>query len=134
MIKKIIFVAVPINFQTKFIDFYIELNFYQLFMLHSIIISMERISGTLDLEEWGKFLHTKNKIFSDFDEIRNEIELDTERMAGKNKGICPEPINLKIFSSRVVNLTVVDLPGITKVSFNSELRFKNKKLCSGASW
>lgn len=36
-------------------------------------------------------------------------------MAGNNKGICPEPINLKIFSNRVVNLTLVDLPGITKV-------------------
>lgn len=36
-------------------------------------------------------------------------------MAGENKGICPEPINLKIFSTRVVNLTLVDLPGITKV-------------------
>jgi dynamin 1-like protein len=36
-------------------------------------------------------------------------------MAGANKGICPEPINLKIYSKRVVNLTLVDLPGITKV-------------------
>lgn len=36
-------------------------------------------------------------------------------MAGGNKGICPDPINLKIYSSRVVNLTLVDLPGITKV-------------------
>lgn len=36
-------------------------------------------------------------------------------MAGDNKGICPEPINLKIYSTRVVNLTLVDLPGITKV-------------------
>lgn len=36
-------------------------------------------------------------------------------MAGSNKGICPEPINLKIYSTRVVNLTLVDLPGITKV-------------------
>jgi dynamin 1-like protein len=36
-------------------------------------------------------------------------------MAGGNKAICPEPINLKIYSSRVVSLTVVDLPGITKV-------------------
>ncbi|XP_065339611.1 dynamin-1-like protein [Cloeon dipterum] len=71
--------------------------------------------GTLDLEEWGKFLHTKNKVFSDFDEIRTEIENDTDRMAGKNKSICPEPINLKIFSTKVVNLTLVDLPGITKV-------------------
>lgn len=36
-------------------------------------------------------------------------------MAGGNKGICPEPINLKIYSTKVVNLTLVDLPGITKV-------------------
>lgn len=72
-------------------------------------------AGTAKLEEWGKFLHTKNKIYSDFDEIRKEIEDETDRMAGSNKGICPEPINLKIYSTRVVNLTLVDLPGLTKV-------------------
>lgn len=71
--------------------------------------------GTVKVEEWGKFLHVKNKIFTDFDEIRKEIENETDRMAGSNKGICPEPINLKIYSARVVNLTLVDLPGITKV-------------------
>ncbi|KAL7043875.1 hypothetical protein ACKWTF_001697 [Chironomus riparius] len=71
--------------------------------------------GTVALKEWGKFLHTKNKLFTDFDDIRKEIEDDTDRMAGTNKGICPEPINLKIYSTRVVNLTLVDLPGITKV-------------------
>ncbi|XP_015176878.1 PREDICTED: dynamin-1-like protein isoform X2 [Polistes dominula] len=72
-------------------------------------------NGTLDLEEWGTFLHTRNKIFKDFDDIRCEIEAETDRMAGANKGICPEPINLKIYSMSVVNLTLIDLPGITKV-------------------
>ncbi|CAL1687977.1 unnamed protein product [Lasius platythorax] len=72
-------------------------------------------NGTLDLEEWGMFLHTKNKIYKDFDDIRTEIEAETDRMAGANKGICPEPINLKIYSTSVVNLTLIDLPGITKV-------------------
>ncbi|XP_077399793.1 dynamin-1-like protein isoform X2 [Vanacampus margaritifer] len=66
-------------------------------------------------EEWGKFLHTKNKIYTDFDEIRQEIEAETERVSGNNKGISDEPIHLKIFSPHVVNLTLVDLPGITKV-------------------
>uniref|UniRef100_A0A671WXY7 Dynamin-1-like protein n=1 Tax=Sparus aurata TaxID=8175 RepID=A0A671WXY7_SPAAU len=66
-------------------------------------------------EEWGKFLHTKNKIYTDFDEIRQEIENETERISGNNKGISDEPIHLKIFSPHVVNLTLVDLPGITKV-------------------
>ncbi|XP_076750865.1 dynamin related protein 1 isoform X2 [Xylocopa sonorina] len=72
-------------------------------------------NGTLDLDEWGTFLHTKNRVFTDFNEIRKEIESETVRMAGSNKGICPEPINLKIYSTSVVNLTLIDLPGITKV-------------------
>ncbi|XP_045763913.1 dynamin-1-like protein isoform X7 [Maniola jurtina] len=76
--------------------------------------------GTVNLEEWAKFLHTKEKIYSNFDEIRQEIERETDRMAGNNKGICPEPINLKIFSTRVVNLTLVDLPGITKVPIGDQ--------------
>ena len=76
--------------------------------------------GTLSVEEWGKFLHTKNKIYTDFNEIRKEIENETDRMAGANKGICPEPINLKIYSTRVVNLTLVDLPGITKVAIGDQ--------------
>ena len=71
--------------------------------------------GTLDSDEWGTFFHQKNKIYTDFDDIRKEIEAETDRMAGANKGICPEPINLKIYSKSVVNLTLIDLPGITKV-------------------
>lgn len=78
--------------------------------MHDLILA-----GTVNLEEWGKFLHTKNKVFSNFEEIRKEIERETDRMAGSNKGICPEPISLKIYSIRVVNLTLVDLPGLTKV-------------------
>lgn len=69
----------------------------------------------IDGEEWGKFLHTKNKIYTDFEEIRSEIEAETERISGNNKGISDEPIHLKVFSPHVVNLTLVDLPGITKV-------------------
>lgn len=66
-------------------------------------------------EEWGTFLHCKNQIFTDFNEIRHEIESETDRTSGENKGINPEPIYLKIFSPKVLNLTLVDLPGITKV-------------------
>ncbi|XP_053600362.1 dynamin-1-like protein isoform X8 [Plodia interpunctella] len=76
--------------------------------------------GTVNLEEWGKFLHTKDKVFKDFDEIRQEIERETDRMAGSNKGICPEPISLKIYSTTVVNLTLVDLPGITKIPIGDQ--------------
>ncbi|EFX86061.1 hypothetical protein DAPPUDRAFT_309039 [Daphnia pulex] len=71
--------------------------------------------GTLHLEEWAKFLHLKNKIFTDFREVLSEIEHETDRVAGHNKGIAHEPMSLKVYSTKVVNLTLVDLPGITKV-------------------
>ncbi|XP_050777566.1 dynamin-1-like protein isoform X4 [Gopherus flavomarginatus] len=66
-------------------------------------------------EEWATFLHCKHKTFTDFSEIQQEIETETERTTGTNKGISPEPLYLKIYSPHVLNLTLVDLPGITKV-------------------
>lgn len=48
-------------------------------------------------------------------EIREEIKKETDRLTGKNKGISAKSINLKIYSPYVLNLTLVDLPGITKV-------------------
>ncbi|KAG7391866.1 Dynamin-1-like protein [Phytophthora pseudosyringae] len=66
-------------------------------------------------EEWGEFLHIPGQKFTDFDEIRREIEKETDRITGKNKGISNKSINLKVFSPHVLNLTLVDLPGITKV-------------------
>ncbi|XP_034452124.1 dynamin-1-like protein isoform X3 [Hippoglossus hippoglossus] len=75
----------------------------------------QKIENGVKAEEWGTFLHCKNQIFADFQQIRREIETETERTSGENKGISPEPIYLKIFSPKVLNLTLVDLPGITKV-------------------
>ena len=65
---------------------------------------------------WGKFLHTgdENK-FDDFTKIREKIEEETEHMAGANKGISDIPIRLSIYSPNVLNLTLIDLPGITRV-------------------
>ncbi|CAJ1060096.1 dynamin 3a isoform X2 [Xyrichtys novacula] len=65
--------------------------------------------------EYGEFLHCKEKKFTDFDEIQQEIEAETHRLTGSNKGISPVPIHLRIHSPHVLNLTLVDLPGITKV-------------------
>lgn len=71
-------------------------------------------------EEWGEFLHLPGRRFYDFNEIRKEIENETARIAGKNKGISKIPINLKVFSPKVLNLTLVDLPGITKVPIGEQ--------------
>ncbi|PCH36453.1 hypothetical protein WOLCODRAFT_140459 [Wolfiporia cocos MD-104 SS10] len=64
--------------------------------------------------EWGQFLHI-DKRFTDFDEIRREIEQETFRVAGQNKGISKLPIHLRIYSPDVLDLTLVDLPGLTKI-------------------
>ncbi len=48
--------------------------------------------------EWAEFLHQKGKKFTDFDEVRKEIELETDRMTGSNKGISAVPINLRVYS------------------------------------
>lgn len=55
------------------------------------------------------------KKFTSFDDIRAEIEAETDRETGTNKGISEKPINLRIYSPKVLDLTLVDLPGITKV-------------------
>jgi replication fork clamp-binding protein CrfC len=65
--------------------------------------------------EWGEFLHIPNQKFHDFNEIRNEIIRETDRVTGKNKNVSPLPIHLKVHSPNVLNLTLIDLPGITKV-------------------
>ncbi|CUM66448.1 uncharacterized protein PRCAT00004112001 [Priceomyces carsonii] len=70
--------------------------------------------------EWGEFLHIPRKKFFDFNEIRREIELETSRIAGENKGISRLPINLKIYSTKVLNLTLVDLPGLTKIPIGDQ--------------
>ncbi|KAG6710987.1 hypothetical protein I3842_05G030300 [Carya illinoinensis] len=66
-------------------------------------------------EEYGEFLHLPGKRFYDFSEIRREIQAETEREAGANKGVSDKQIRLKIFSPNVLDITLVDLPGITKV-------------------
>ncbi|KAH0836843.1 Dynamin central region-domain-containing protein [Lanmaoa asiatica] len=64
--------------------------------------------------EWAQFLHI-DKRFTDFNEIRREIEQETYRVAGQNKGISRLPISLRIYSPNVLDLTLVDLPGLTKI-------------------
>lgn len=65
--------------------------------------------------EYGEFLHCKGKKFTDFDEIRKEIEAETDRGTGSNKNVSPIPISLKVYSPQVLDLTLIDLPGMTKV-------------------
>ncbi|KAI6130208.1 dynamin protein dnm1 [Pisolithus thermaeus] len=64
--------------------------------------------------EWAQFLHI-DKRFTDFNDVRREIEQETFRVAGQNKGVSKLPISLRIYSPNVLDLTLVDLPGLTKI-------------------
>ncbi|XP_052789623.1 dynamin-1-like isoform X2 [Mya arenaria] len=65
--------------------------------------------------EHAEFLHQKGKKYVDFEQVRKEIEAETDRVTGGNKGISNIPINLRVYSPNVLNLTLIDLPGMTKV-------------------
>uniref|UniRef100_A0A9J7WYS4 dynamin GTPase n=1 Tax=Cyprinus carpio carpio TaxID=630221 RepID=A0A9J7WYS4_CYPCA len=73
---------------------------------------LQLISST---SEHAEFLHCKGKKFTDFNDVRQEIKAETDRVTGTNKGISSIPINLRVYSPNVLNLTLIDLPGITKV-------------------
>ncbi|KAK3142828.1 hypothetical protein QOZ80_4BG0352210 [Eleusine coracana subsp. coracana] len=66
-------------------------------------------------EEWGEFLHAPGRRFHDFEQIKREIQLETDKEAGDNKGVSEKQIRLKIFSPNVLDITLVDLPGIIRV-------------------
>jgi dynamin 1-like protein len=76
--------------------------------------------GGQEGNEWGEFLHKRGERFYDFSVIRREIEEQTMRIAGYDKNISEEPISLTIYSPYVVDLTMVDLPGITKVPIKGQ--------------
>lgn len=64
--------------------------------------------------DYGEFLHQKGQKYYDFDAIREEIEADTIRETGEGICVSERPIILKIHSPSVINLTLIDLPGITR--------------------
>lgn len=70
--------------------------------------------------EYGEFLHAKGQKFMSFTEIRKEIENETDRVTGSNKGISNLPINLRVHSPHVLNITLIDLPGMTKIAVGDQ--------------
>ncbi|KAK4744911.1 hypothetical protein SAY87_011223 [Trapa incisa] len=70
--------------------------------------------------EYAEFLHLPRKRFTDFAAVRKEISDETDRETGRTKQISSVPIHLSIYSPNVVNLTLIDLPGLTKVAVEGQ--------------
>lgn len=53
--------------------------------------------------------------FYDFEKAREHIQELTNKCAGQNKGIVDDPIVLSVFSPDCPDLSLIDLPGVTRV-------------------
>lgn len=77
----------------------------ELRLVHSI--SAEEPYAVFDKEK-------DNKIY-DFSQLMKKIDQFTDQEAGLRKGIIDSPIVLTIFGKNMPDLSLVDLPGITKI-------------------
>ena len=68
-----------------------------------------------DDKPWAVFDNNKNEKFTNFEKVREKINELTDKQAGKNKGIIEEPIILTVYSTTCPDLTIIDLPGITRI-------------------
>jgi vacuolar protein sorting-associated protein 1 len=68
-----------------------------------------------DVKPWGIFEEIPGKKYFDFQEVRNNINMLTDKVAGAKKNIVDKPIILNIYSNTCPDLTLIDLPGITRI-------------------
>ena len=66
-------------------------------------------------EPWAVFEERKGVKFTDFIKVRETIEALTDEVCGKDKNILDKPIILNVYSQTCPDLTLVDLPGVTRV-------------------
>ncbi|KAL8535828.1 hypothetical protein ACS0TY_011461 [Phlomoides rotata] len=82
-----------------------------------LVLQLHKTEGGI---EYAEFLHAPKKRFTDFASVRKEISDETDRITGQSKQISNVPIHLSIYSPNVVNLTLIDLPGLTKVAVEGQ--------------
>ncbi|XP_012083209.1 dynamin-related protein 1A isoform X2 [Jatropha curcas] len=82
-----------------------------------LVLQLHRID---EGREYAEFMHLPRKKFTDFAAVRKEISDETDRETGRTKQISTVPIHLSIYSPNVVNLTLIDLPGLTKVAIDGQ--------------
>ncbi|KAF5961989.1 hypothetical protein HYC85_003198 [Camellia sinensis] len=76
-----------------------------------LVLQLHRID---EGREYAEFMHLPRKRFTDFAAVRKEIADETDRETGRSKQISSVPIYL------IVNLTLIDLPGLTKVAVEGQ--------------
>ena len=71
-------------------------------------------------EPWAVFEEKKGQKFTDFNKVRETIESLTDEVCKKDKNIKDIPIVLNVYSQTCPDLTLVDLPGVTRVPIGDQ--------------
>ena len=71
-------------------------------------------------EPWAIFEERKGVKFTDFVKVRETIEALTDEVCKSNKNIIDKPIVLNVYSQTCPDLTLVDLPGVTRVPIGDQ--------------
>ena len=74
-----------------------------------------RLCHIQDGQPWAIFEERKGEKFTDFNKVRETIEALTDEVCVGEKNIVDKPIVLNVYSPTCPDLTLVDLPGVTRV-------------------
>ncbi len=64
---------------------------------------------------WATFDEIPGQKFTDFLVVRSKIDELTDKIAGLHKGIVDQPIVLHVYSPTCPDMSLIDLPGITRI-------------------
>lgn len=78
-------------------------------------LRLTHLPESADIKPFARFEEIKGETFTDFKVVRQKIEELTDKKAGTNKNIIDDPIVLNISSHTCPDLTLIDLPGITRI-------------------
>eukprot|EP00826_Nyctotherus_ovalis_P036790 TRINITY_DN3293_c0_g1_i1.p1 TRINITY_DN3293_c0_g1~~TRINITY_DN3293_c0_g1_i1.p1 ORF type:complete len:448 (+),score=158.23 TRINITY_DN3293_c0_g1_i1:457-1800(+) len=83
---------------------------------------------------WAEFDEIPKEKFTDFLTVRSKIDELTDKVAGEKKGIVDNPIILHIHSPTCPDMSLIDLPGITRIPLQGSDQPKNieeitKRMC-----
>ena len=71
-------------------------------MWRPLVLRLVHVLESTVQSDYATFRHKPDVRHRDFDLVRKEIEAETDRLTGWNKGISREPIYLTVFSLHVV--------------------------------
>lgn len=71
-------------------------------------------------DDYAVFNHLPDVKYTNFGDVKKEIINETSRVLKSKNDVSPLPITLKYYSSKVLTLTLVDLPGLVRVPTNDQ--------------